>query len=219
MKMVQNTKLNKSDLLLYAVTDRLWTKNKSLYEQAEEALSGGVTCMQLREKELAYDEFLNEAKSFASLCKRYSVPLIINDNIDVAVNCNADGLHIGQKDISCAEARRIIGDKMILGVSAQTAEQAVKAENDGADYLGVGAVFSTSTKLDADSVSFAELKKICESVAIPVIAIGGISENNIHLLKDSGICGVALVSAIFSKADIKNECIKLKHLSEELFSR
>lgn len=209
-------KCDKEIMLLYAVTDRAWLGERSLKEQVKEALDGGITCLQLREKDMTDEEFLKEALEIGALCREYKVPFIINDNIDVALRCKADGVHVGQSDMSAKDVRKIIGNDMMLGVSAQTVEQAIEAEKNGADYLGVGAVFSTSTKLDADSVSFDTLRKICESVSIPVVAIGGISEYNIPELKGSGIDGVALVSAIFASDNITDACKKLKKLSEEM---
>ena len=189
-------------LLLYAVTDRTWTENASLYEQVEETLKGGTTFVQLREKDLPYAEFKSEGEKIFELCKNYSVPFVINDNVQLAKELAADGVHIGQDDMEISEARKIIGKNKILGVSVQTAEDAILAEKQGADYLGVGAVFSTSTKLDAVDVSFEELQKICAAVKIPVVAIGGINKQNICKLAKSGICGVAVVSAIFAQENI-----------------
>ncbi len=214
---------NKRLMRLYAVTDRSWSKEGSskgklyLLEQIEEALSGGITLLQLREKGLSYQEFLQEAIDAKKLCKKYNVPLIINDNVDIALECIADGIHVGQSDMDAKNVRSLIGDKMLLGVSAQSVSQALAAEKNGADYIGVGALFSTSTKLDAGTISFETLKEICLAVSIPVCAIGGISKENMCLLKGSGIDGVALVSAIFAAADIKNECKKLLKASDELF--
>lgn len=216
--MVQNMNLSEKDLLLYAVTDRSWLKNETLLQQAEKALDGGVTCLQLREKELCDDDFLAEAFEIKKLCAKYHVPFIINDNVDIAIKCNADGIHVGQSDMLASDVRKKIGDGMILGVSAQTVEQAVLAEKMGADYLGVGAVFSTSTKLDADNVSLDTLKKITNSVSIPVVAIGGISEENILKLKGSGICGAAIVSAIFASDDIAAATKHLLKLCTEVTS-
>lgn len=203
-------------MLLYAVTDRYWTGKMSLQEQVESALKGGVTCVQLREKELDFDEFLKEALCFKKLCNDYDVPFIVNDNVEIAVKSNADGIHVGQDDMELCEVRKIVGKDMLIGVSAQTVEQAIEAEKKGADYLGVGAVFNTTTKLDADSVSFSTLKEICESVSIPVVAIGGISADNMMQLSGSNVDGVALVSAIFSADNIESECIKLKQLAEKM---
>ena len=189
---------------LYAVTDRAWTKKKSLIEQVEAAICGGATCIQLREKNLDEEAFLWEAMEMQKLCETYQVPLIINDHVEIAKQCKAAGVHLGQKDMEAGRAREILGPKMILGVSARTVEQAVQAER--ADYLGVGAVFQTSTKTDAKEISHAILKEICESVNIPVVAIGGIGKQNIEALAGSGIAGVALVSAVFAAEDIEQEC-------------
>ncbi len=209
-------KLCKNTMLLYAVTDRAWTKTQTLYEQVECAIKGGVTCLQLREKYLDFEAFFEEALNIKSLCKKYNVPFIINDNVKVAIKCNADGIHIGQHDMSLKDVRKMVGDDMIIGVSAQTVEQALEAQNNGADYLGVGAMFSTSTKLDADDVSYDTLKEICEKTSIPVVAIGGINKDNILKLANSGVDGVALVSAIFGAEDIENECKELKEISERM---
>lgn len=211
-------KLSENDLLLYAVTDRSWLNGETLLSQVEKCLDGGVTCLQLREKELPDAEFLTEAFEIGALCKKYRVPFIINDNVDIAVKCKADGIHVGQSDMLASDVRKKIGDSMILGVSAQTVEQAVLAERMGADYLGVGAVFSTSTKLDADNVSLATLKEIVKSVSIPVVAIGGICEDNIPQLKGTGICGAAVVSAIFASDDIRSSSKRLLKLCTEVFS-
>lgn len=207
-------KLCKKAMRLYAVTDRSWLNGRTLYEQVEEALKGGVTCVQLREKNLSEDEFLKEAIELNALCKKYNVPFIINDNVEIAVKCNADGIHVGQSDMNALEVKKIINSEMLLGVSASTVEEAVKAEKAGADYIGVGAVFPTGTKTDAADVSYETLKEICETISIPVVAIGGISEKNILELKNSGIDGVAVVSAIFASENIENSCRKLLELSD-----
>ncbi len=208
-------KFDKSAMLLYAVTDRAWVGRQTLYEQVECAIRGGVTCLQLREKELDSGSFFEEAEKIKLLCNKSNVPFIVNDNVEIAVKCGADGVHIGQEDMAAAEVRRIIGKDMILGVSAQTVEQAKKAEQDGADYLGVGAVFPTSTKLDAADVPYDTLKEICAAVKIPVVAIGGIKRENINMLSGSGISGIAVVSAIFAAEDIENECRILKEITSD----
>lgn len=208
-------KFDKSAMLLYAVTDRAWVGRQTLYEQVECAIRGGVTCLQLREKELDSGSFFEEAEKIKLLCNQSNVPFIVNDNVEIAVKCGADGVHIGQEDMAAAEVRRIIGKDMILGVSAQTVEQAKKAEQDGADYLGVGAVFPTSTKLDAADVPYDTLKEICAAVKIPVVAIGGIKRENINMLSGSGISGIAVVSAIFAAEDIENECRILKEITSD----
>lgn len=207
---------DKKTMLLYAVTDRAWTGKQTLYEQIESALAGGATCIQLREKNLSDEEFLKEAFQVKELCENYKVPFIINDNVEIALKCGADGVHVGQKDMQAAQVRERIGADRILGVSAQTVEQAVLAEKNGADYLGVGAVFSTSTKEDARPVSHETLKAICEAVSIPICAIGGINKTNILQLSGSGVDGVALVSAIFASPDIEAECRELRALSEKM---
>lgn len=208
-------KCSKETMLLYAVTDRSWVGKQTLYEQAESSLKGGVTCVQLREKELDEAAFLEEAIEMKKLCEKYGVPFIINDNVDIAVKCGADGVHVGQSDMAAGNVRKAVGDKMIVGVSAQTVEQALEAQAAGADYLGVGAVFPTSTKSDAREVSFQTLKDICTAVDIPVTAIGGINKRNMAELSGTGIDGVALVSAIFAAEDIEAECRLLKRLSAE----
>ena len=212
-------KCSKETMLLYAVTDRSWVGKQTLYEQVESALKGGATCIQLREKELDEAAFLEEAVALKKLCGNYSVPLIINDNIDIAMKCGADGIHVGQSDMEASNVRKAVGDKMIIGVSAQTVEQALAAQSAGADYLGVGAVFPTSTKLDASEVSHQTLKEICAAVDIPVTAIGGINKGNISELSGTGVDGVALVSAIFAAENIEEECKILKRLSGEMVSK
>lgn len=193
---------DKKHMLLYAVTDRAWVGTKSLYEQVKEALENGVTCVQLREKELNESDFLKEAKQISALCKEYKVPFIVNDNVNIAIACKADGIHVGQEDMELTNVRKLVGEDMIIGVSAHTVEEAIKAQEGGADYIGIGAVFATSTKTDVDVLSFETLRSICEAVDIPTVAIGGIKKDNICKLKGSGIDGVAVVSAIFAAKDI-----------------
>ena len=200
---------DKKDMLLYAVTDRMWSEENGLKQQIKEALDGGITFLQLREKELNDEEFLKEALEIKDMVKKYNIPFVINDNVDVAIKCDADGVHVGQSDMKATDVRSKIGKDKILGVSAHTLEEAKEAERMGADYLGVGAVFSTSTKLDADDVSFETLKKICQSVNIPVVAIGGISKDNILKLKGSHVDGVAVVSAIFASKNITEDTKEL----------
>lgn len=209
-------KFDKSVLTLYAVTDRAWLKGDTLKNQVEKAILGGASCVQLREKDMPEEDFLKEAIEIGTLCKSYGVPFIINDNAYIAVKCGADGVHIGQSDMNADDVRKIIGEDMILGVSAQTPKQAQLAQSQGADYLGVGAVFGTSTKADADFVSFETLKEITENVSIPVVAIGGINEDNVLKLKGSGIFGIAVVSAIFASDHIENACQNLLKLSLEM---
>ena len=203
-------KCAKEDLVLYAITDRRWLNGKSLAEVVEESLKGGVTFLQLREKELDSETFLEEALKIKTVCRKYKVPFIINDNVDVAVASDADGIHIGQEDAAIGDVRKRVGAGKIIGVSAQTVEQAVLAESQGADYLGVGAVFKTGSKDDAEDVSLETLREICEAVSIPVVAIGGITENNLSLLKGSGIAGIAVISAIYAKPDIQKTSERLK---------
>ena len=210
-------KCDKKDLLLYAVTDRAWVGKETLYEQVEDALKGGATFIQLREKELDKESFLKEAIEIKKLCKKYNVPFVINDEVDIALQVDADGVHVGQSDMEAGNVREILGPDKIIGVSAQTVEQALLAEKRGADYLGVGAVFKTGSKDDADDVSHETLKAICEAVSIPVIAIGGITVDNVAELKGTGICGIAVISAIFAKTDIKEATNKLLETVKEIF--
>lgn len=206
----------KETMLLYAVTDRAWTGRQTLMEQVEDALKGGATCVQLREKELDEESFLQEAIEMKALCEKYGVPFIINDNVDIAIKCKADGIHVGQSDMEAGNVRALVGEDMIIGVSTKNVEQALAAVKAGADYLGVGAMFSTSTKLDAEDVSYEMAKAICDAVDIPVVAIGGISKKNMLELKGTGVDGVALVSAIFAAEDIEQECKELKALSMQM---
>lgn len=207
-------KCDKRYMLLYAVTDRAWTGEQTLYEQVEAALKGGVTCVQLREKEMDETAFLQEAKDICALCHRYGVPFIVNDNVDVAIACQADGIHVGQEDMAAGEVRRRVGDAMLLGVSVHTVEEARRAVRNGADYLGLGAVFPTSTKTDVDQMTNETLRAICDAVDVPVVVIGGINRGNLLKLSGSGVDGVALVSAIFSAEDIEDTCRKLRLLAE-----
>lgn len=195
-------RLDKKSLLLYGVTDRKWLNGRSLTEVVKESLEGGATMIQLREKNLEEGPFLEEAKELQALCREYKVPFIVNDNVDIALEMNADGIHVGQSDMEAGMVREKLGPDKILGVSAQTVDQAVLAEKRGADYLGVGAVFPTGSKDDAVEVDFDTLKAICEAVTIPVVAIGGITRDNVTQLSGSGICGVAVISAIYAQEDI-----------------
>lgn len=212
-------KVSKESMCLYAITDRMWLGNKSLVNQVEESIKGGVTFVQLREKNISFDEYVTLGKEIKKLTDQYHVPYVINDDVDVAIACGADGVHVGQQDMEAGNVREKIGNDRILGVSVQTVQQALLAEEQGADYLGVGAVFSTSTKLDADAVSYETLKAICNAVLIPVVAIGGISKETIMKLKGSGIDGVAVVSAIFAEDDIYAAARKLRNLSEAIAIR
>lgn len=207
---------DKKDLLLYAVTDRSWLNGQTLYEQVEQALKGGVSFLQLREKELEEQAFLEEAKVIQELCKKYQVPFLINDNVELAASIGADGVHVGQSDMAAGAAREKLGPDRIIGVSARTVEEALEAQRQGADYLGVGAVFSTGSKADAVEVDHQVLKEICSAVEIPVIAIGGIGRDNVAQLKGSGICGIAVISAIFAQNDIEAAARELRGLTEEM---
>ena len=209
-------KCDKKDLLLYAVTDRHWLNGRTLYSQVEEALKGGATFIQLREKELDEEHFLEEAKEIKELCRRYQVPFVINDNVEIALAVDADGVHVGQSDMEAGDVRAKLGPDKMIGVSAQTVEQAVMAEQNGADYLGVGAVFPTGSKADALEVSHDTLIAICKAVKIPVIAIGGISKENILELSGSRVCGIAVISAIFAKDDIEEAARELRGLTEKM---
>ena len=212
-------KCAKEMMRLYAVTDRAWVGKQSLYEQVEDALKGGVTCVQLREKELPYDSFLSEAKEISALCSQYGVPFFVNDNAAIAMACGADGIHVGQEDLDAVQVRRLVGSGMMIGVSVHSVEEAFDAVRNGADYLGVGAMFSTATKADADVLTLETLRDICAAVEIPVVAIGGICEGNIGKLSGTGVDGVALVSAIFGADDIEKECRQLRKLSEQMVKR
>ncbi|MEF2597493.1 MAG: thiamine phosphate synthase [Lachnospiraceae bacterium] len=208
-------KCAKENLLLYAVTDRHWLDGRTLKEVVLESLEGGVTMLQLREKHLDEAHFLEEAKELQTLCRSWHVPFLINDNVEIALAMNADGIHVGQSDMAAGDVRKKLGDDKIIGVSAQTVEQALLAEKAGADYLGVGAVFPTSSKDDANEVTYETLKAICSAVSIPVVAIGGITQENVHQLAGSGICGAAVISAIYAKPDIKKAAAELKTAVKE----
>ncbi len=210
---------SKKELMLYAVTDRHWLGEETLYDQVKKALDGGATFVQLREKKLDREDFLAEALEIQKLCKKYGVPFVINDEVSIAKDIDADGVHVGQSDMEAMDVRKVLGPDKILGVSAQTVEQAIIAEKHGADYLGVGAVFATGSKDDADDVSHETLKAICEAVSIPVIAIGGITKDNVSELAGSGICGVAVISAIFGQNDIKKATEELKASVEKMLEQ
>ncbi len=210
----------KSDsLVLYAVTDRHWTGEKPLSEQVKEALEGGATMLQIREKTLSEAEFEKEALELQKICRDFNVPFIVNDNVALAARIGADGVHVGQDDMNVEEARRLIGKDKILGVSAQTVEEAVLAEKQGADYLGVGAVFPTGSKFDAIEVPHETLKEICRAVKIPVVAIGGITKDNLEELKGSGIAGISVISAIFAKKNIREATQDLKERTLEMLTK
>lgn len=211
-------KCDKKTMLLYAVTDHAWTGKMTLYEQVEAALKNGATCVQLREKHLGQDDFLAEARTFTALCRSYGVPLIINDNVEVAIACGADGVHVGQSDMMVSDVRRRVGEHMLVGVSAHTVKEALDAVHGGADYLGLGAVFSTSTKTDVSLMSYQTLSEICQAVSIPTVAIGGISSRNVMQLSGSGVDGIAVVSAIFAAADPGAATRELLALSQRMVS-
>lgn len=206
-------KFNKDMLLLYAVTDRAWTGRQTLSEQIEDALKGGVTIVQLREKNLDFESFVNEATEVKKICLKYNVPLIINDNVRVALKSGADGVHVGLDDMSVKDIRELVGRDFIVGATAKTVTQAKKAEDEGADYIGVGAVFPSPTKTNAIRITVNELKEICDCVSIPAVAIGGINRDNMKEISGGGMKGVALVSAIFGADDIESECKILKELA------
>ncbi|MCI2061828.1 MAG: thiamine phosphate synthase [Eubacteriaceae bacterium] len=203
-------------MLMYAITDRHWLNGRTLAHDAEECLKGGATMLQIREKEMSSSELLKEALEIKPICARYNVPLAVDDDVDAAIRCGADCIHVGQEDMEAGNVRKLIGDDMVLGVSAQTVEQALLAEKRGADYLGVGAMFATATKGDAVAVSFDTLREICEAVSIPVVAIGGIDETNIMKLAGTHCDGVSIISAIFGQKDIMGATMKLRSLSEKM---
>lgn len=209
-------KCDKKTMLFYAVTDRAWVGKQSLYEQVESALKGGVTCVQLCEKELDEENFLKEAMEISALCKQYGVPFFVNDNVEIAVKCHADGIHVGQEDMKAEQVRQRVGNDMMIGVSVHSVKEAVEAAQNGADCLGVGAMFSTSTKTDVDIIPKETLREICAAVDIPVVAIGGIHKKNLHQLSGTGVDGVALVSAIFAADDIEKECRVLRGMTEKM---
>lgn len=199
----------KKILKLYAVTDRTHLNGKTLVEAVEFAIQGGVTCVQLREKNISYNEYISKAVEIREICHKYGVPLIINDNYRVALASGADGVHVGIEDTAVSEIRKNVGDNFIIGATAKTIEQAQKAQKDGADYLGVGAVFPSPTKTNAIRITPEKLTEICKSISIPVVAIGGINLENVHLIKNCGQSGIAVVSALFSQDDIKESAERL----------
>ena len=209
-------KLSKDDLLLYAITDRRNLDKKMFFEKIEEALQGGVTILQLREKELDEDSFINEAIEVKNICRKHGVPLIINDNVNVALKSGADGVHVGIEDMPIDEIRRTVPDSFIIGATCKTVEQAQSAERLGADYMGVGAVFPSPTKKNAVRITREHLKEICASVSIPAVAIGGITLENVDELKGGGMSGIAVVSAVFSADDIQKAASLLKEKAKSL---
>ena len=204
------------DLTLYAITDRHWLNGQTLKSQVEKALKGGATMIQIREKDLNEKDFLLEAEELLALCRSYNVPFIVNDNVELAVKIGADGVHVGQSDMNARDVRALIGNDKILGVSTQTVEQALFAQECGADYLGVGAVFPTGSKDDAEVLDRKTLMDICKAVSIPVVAIGGITKDNVRELKGTGIAGISVISAIFAQKDIQNATAELLKRTEEI---
>ena len=198
--------MKKEDLLLYGITDRYWLDGRNLADYVELALKGGTTMLQLREKDLDEENFYKEAVEIKSLCERYKIPFIINDNVQLAVKVGADGVHVGQNDMVAQDVRALIGPDKILGVSTQTVEEAILAEKMGADYLGVGAVFPTGSKDDCWVLSHELCRDICSAVKIPVVAIGGITKDNIKMLKGLGFAGISVISAIFAQKNIEEAC-------------
>lgn len=196
--------LNKNRCILYAITDRTWLNGRSLEDVVEQSLMGGVDMVQLREKNLDFNSFLESAIKIKKLTEKYGVPLIINDNIEVCRQSNADGVHIGQGDTPLSKAREILGKDKIIGVTAKTIQQALEAQLNGADYLGVGAMFGSTTKKDAIPLTFQQLADIRKSVTIPIVAIGGINANNINKFANTNVDGIAVVSAIYGQNDIKS---------------
>ncbi len=216
MKSDKIRRLDPASLTLYAVTDSRFVKNSTLESDVMKAIEGGVTFVQYRDKDKCHEDFVAEAKKIQRVCKISGIPFVINDDVQAAFELKADGVHIGQNDMPLSKARCILGNDAIIGLSVQTVEQAERAEKDGADYIGVGAVFATSTKDDAADVSVTVLHEICNRVSIPVVAIGGIREDNMDVLSCTGIAGVAIVSAIFASDDIRKTCMNLKKKSLEI---
>lgn len=208
-------KLNRNSMVLYAITGRTWLGDKKLSEVVEQAILGGATFVQLREKNVSFDEFVQLAREVKSVTDKYNVPFVINDNVEVALRVDADGVHIGQGDVSVKSARDMLGRHKIIGVSAKNAHTAVSAQLEGADYIGAGSVFSTSTKLDAENINLDILKEITSSVSIPVVAIGGINKDNVLNLPGCGIDGICAISAIFGQADVRKAASELFKLSEQ----
>lgn len=211
-------KMNKKNVLLYAITDRQWLDGRTLASQVEEVLQGGATFLQLREKYLKHDELVKEAVVIKKIASKYNVPFVIDDDIYAAKEADVDGVHIGQNDIDYKKARKILGNDKIIGMTAHNLKEAIAAQNAGADYIGTGAVFTTSTKKDTIPMSFTTLKEITDHITIPVVAIGGINHNNILKLKGSGIDGVAVISALFAQENIKRATQELLNFCKEITS-
>ena len=204
-------------MLVYAVTDRAWLRGRKLADCVRQAIDGGATFVQLREKEAPFDEMVELARELQAICAEAGVPFVVDDEVEVAIAAGADGVHVGQDDMACAQAREALGPDAIVGVSAQTVEQALKAQADGADYLGVGALIPTPTKPDAVDVTFDELRAICEAVDIPVVGIGGLNTETIGKLEGSGADGAAVVSAIFAADDCRRAASDLRAVCERTF--
>ena len=207
-------KFDKKDLLLYAVTDRSWLGEDTLPGQVERAVKGGATFVQLREKELEEEHFLEEAREIRKLCREYRIPFVVNDDVEIALAADADGVHVGQGDMEAGDVRKRLGPDKIIGVTARTVQQALAAQAQGADYIGTGAVFATATKQDAQVIGPKQLKGICNAVTIPAVAIGGITGENMAELSGSGICGIAVVSALFARPDIRLAAEQLRKKAE-----
>ena len=213
---MDGSRLLRDDLLLYAVTDRTWLGEDTLERRVAEALEGGVTFLQLREKHLTGEALRREARAIQALCAARGVPFVVNDDVDLALELDADGVHVGQEDMEAGQVRAKLGPDKLIGVSAHTVEEALLAQSRGADYLGVGAVFPTGTKRDAGAMTFDTLRAICDAVTIPVVAIGGISGDNVDRLRGSGIAGAAVVSAIFARPDARQAAADLRKKLEEV---
>lgn len=213
----QKLKLDKKTMRLYAITDRHWLNGESLIKQVEDVLKAGATFLQLREKDFTHTEMVNEAKEIKKITDKYNVPFVINDDILAAKEIDADGVHIGQSDMEYSKAREILGPDKIIGISAGNVQEAITAEKMGADYIGVGAVFHTSTKKDAKDMSRETLLAIANSVNIPIVAIGGITYDNMDYLKDTGVHGVAVISAIFGSGNPGKATENLLLKTKEVF--
>lgn len=213
---MRSSQIKPEQLRLYAVTDRRWLGEQTLAEAVEAAILGGVTCVQIREKTLEYDDFLLEAKKVAAVCRKYRVPFLVNDNVSVAAACGADGVHLGQSDLEISAARALLGPDKIIGATAKTVSQAIAAQAAGADYLGVGAVYATGTKTDTRQITHETLREICSAAEIPAVAIGGITAENASALSGSGIAGIAVVSAIFAQKDIQSAAEQLRQIADRL---
>ncbi len=210
-------KVNRKDMILYLVTDRTWLKDETLPEVVETVLKNNATFIQLREKKLDYQSFKELAIEIKKVTDKYQVPFVINDNVQIAKEVDADGVHVGQSDLEAKKAREILGEDKIIGVSVGNVEEAIKAEEAGADYLGAGSIFNTTSKSDAKNINMEEIKKIIKAVSIPVLGIGGINKGNIHLLKGSGLDGIAVISAILAKENVGEATKNLYKLSKEVF--